>query len=137
LASQDQWPGSFKAPGGGLRKIRRRPGFRDRKAGSVQGQGDSGNDGSKRIPDAYWAALAQELLHPLQISIIEALWESDEPLTAKDLAGTLKGVHSSTIYHHLGGRLRRINAVAYAERPSARNATDTPFRIVRSPDDES
>ncbi|MGC1852419.1 MAG: helix-turn-helix domain-containing protein [Solirubrobacterales bacterium] len=103
----------------------------------MQDHGDSGNGESKRIPDAYWAALAQELLHPLQISIIEAMWESDEPLTAKDLAGTLKGIHSSTIYHHLKGRLRRINAVAYAKRPTARNVIDIPFRIVRSPDDES
>ncbi|MGC1853689.1 MAG: ArsR family transcriptional regulator [Solirubrobacterales bacterium] len=91
--------------------------------------------GERRAPERWWVALARRLLHPVQVEIIEALWESDVPLDARDLADIV-GVKVAIVNHHMR-RLRTINAVTYAEDPTLHNSLAIPFRIVRSPDDES
>lgn len=88
--------------------------------------GDSGN---VQIGDAWWAALAARLLHPVQVQIIEALSWIDEPLSASDLAEIVNAkLRRSQFVHHLR-RLDRIDAIELAERPTLQNATSIRFRL--------
>ncbi|MGC1851795.1 MAG: winged helix-turn-helix domain-containing protein [Solirubrobacterales bacterium] len=94
------------------------------------------DDTSQTPDDSLWAVLVPCILHPVQREIIEALWQSDRPLTSKDLSEVVEGARLATINRHLR-RLLKLNVVDYAEEPTRLNVYDIPIAFVRSPADES
>jgi DNA-binding transcriptional ArsR family regulator len=101
----------------------------------MQDQDSPGHGNGEQLTDAWWASLARRLLHPIQVEIIEALRQSDKPLSAHDLAEVVEGVAAGNLAHHLR-RLRKLGAIAYADAPQLRNALDVRFRLVVRPFDD-
>lgn len=73
------------------------------------------NDNSERgegppIADAWWAALAADLLHPVQVQVIEALRYIGEPLSVGDISEIVLNVEPVHLDYHVG-RLRRLGVL--------------------------
>ncbi len=62
------------------------------------------------ISDAWWATLVADLLHPIQVQIIEAFRHIGQPLTVQDLSKIVDDAEPVHLDHHLG-RLRRLGAL--------------------------
>jgi len=96
----------------------------------MQDQDNRGSGGSKQITDAWWASLARRVLHRVQVEIIEALRQSDRPLSARDLAEILEGTAPGHLAHHHLPRLRRVGAIASAQGPMPCDVTLIPYRLA-------
>jgi DNA-binding XRE family transcriptional regulator len=68
------------------------------------------HDDSAPTTDAWWAALVADLLHPVQVQIIEAFRYIDSPLTVRDISEIVDDVEPVHLDHHLG-RLRKLRAL--------------------------
>jgi DNA-binding transcriptional ArsR family regulator len=76
----------------------------------MQEDSDSERGDSTPTSDAWWAALVADLLHPIQVQIIEAFRHIGRPLTVRDLSEIVDDVEPVHIDYHLG-RLRRLGAL--------------------------
>lgn len=76
----------------------------------MQENGDTKHGDDIPIADAWWAALAAKLLHPVQVQVIEAFRHIGQPLTVRDLSEIVDSVEPVHLDYHVG-RLRRLGAV--------------------------
>lgn len=86
--------------------------------------------GPRQLTDSWWAALAHRLLHRTQVEIIEALQQSDGPMSARDLSDVIQGVEPGHFVQHHLRRLRKLGAIEYAGDQASRNPMDVPYRLV-------
>jgi DNA-binding transcriptional ArsR family regulator len=93
-------------------------------------------DCDRKLPDAWWAAVARRLLHRIQVEVIEEMGRTDEPMSARDLAKVIGGVEPSALTHHHLRRLRALGVVEYAGGQAPRNSTDVPYRLIRKLSDD-
>jgi Helix-turn-helix domain len=95
---------------------------------------DENNPGRKenQPSDAWLASIARRFLHPIQLLIIDALWRSDEPYSARELAEILEGPAPVQIAYQMRG-LRRVGAVEYADPETPRGRLDIRYRLVKQP----
>jgi hypothetical protein len=93
-------------------------------------------DSDRKLPDAWWAALARRLLHRLQVAIIDAMGRTEGPMSARDLAKVIAGVEPGALANHHLRRLRALGVVEYAGGQVPRNPLDTPYRLVRELSDD-
>lgn len=70
-----------------------------------------------------WAELVPRIVHPLRVTIIEALRWFEQPLSSKDLSGLLDESLSIVSYHV--GVLRRLGVIQVRSRRQVRGATQT------------
>jgi hypothetical protein len=104
--------------------------------------GSTGTNGSnaderKGLTDSWWAALARRLLHRVQVEAIDAMQETEEPMSARDLAKVIVGVEPGALAHHHLRRLRVLGVVEYAGgRTPPRDPIDIPYRLVRKLSDD-
>jgi DNA-binding transcriptional ArsR family regulator len=87
-------------------------------------------NGPSELSDSWWAALARRLLHRTQVEIIEALRQSDGPMSARDLSGVIEGTEPGYLAQHHLRRLRKLGAIEYAGDQASRNPVDAPYRLV-------
>lgn len=91
----------------------------------MQENGDTEHGDGIPISDAWWAALAADILHPVQVQIIEAFRYIDRPLRVRDLSEIVDSVEPVHLDYHLG-RLGRLGVLKCGHlRP------DTGFMDVR------
>jgi DNA-binding transcriptional ArsR family regulator len=88
-------------------------------------------NGNSQLSDSWWAALARGLLHRAQLEIIEAMRQSQEPMSAVDLSRVIEGAKSVYLVEHHLRRLRKLGAVAYAEGQASRGIVMVRYRLVR------
>jgi DNA-binding transcriptional ArsR family regulator len=65
---------------------------------------------SELITDAWWAALVADLLHPIQVQIIEVFRWIDQPLKVGEISEIIDEVEPVHLDHHLA-RLRKLGAL--------------------------
>jgi DNA-binding transcriptional ArsR family regulator len=108
-----------------------RPPFRARHIGTgfMRENGDTEHDDGTLITDAWWAALVADLLHPIQVQIIEALRWIDQPLSAGDLSETVDDVEPARFDYHLG-RLKKLGALDCGLVPPGTGFMDVHYRLV-------
>jgi hypothetical protein len=102
----------------------------------MHGRDNPSRDGDNQLSDSWWAALARRLLHRTQVEIIEAMRQSDRPMSARDLSGIIQGATPGHLVHHHLPRLRKLGAVEYAGDRASRNPVDAPYRLVRELGDD-
>jgi DNA-binding transcriptional ArsR family regulator len=76
----------------------------------MQENGDTEHGDDIPISDAWWVALVADLLHPVQVQIIEAFRHIGQPLTVRDLSEIVDSVEPVHLDYHLG-RLRRLGVL--------------------------
>jgi len=82
------------------------------------------------IPDAWWASLARRLLHCDQVEVIKALRQSDRPLSAREIAEVMENTSAARLAQHHLRRLRRLDAIDYADGKESRGRIDVRYRLV-------
>lgn len=88
-------------------------------------------DCNEQVDDAFWAALAAAVLHPVEVEIIEALRYICRPLTPTDLLLILEGRHAGLRIERRLRRLRKLGAIACEDNGKARGRTREPaYRLV-------
>ena len=95
----------------------------------MQAGGDSEHDDGIPITNAWWAALAGDLLHPVQVQIIEALRWIDQPLTVGDISEIVEDVEPVHLDYHVG-RLRWLRVLSCTPRPPGSEFTDLRCTLV-------
>lgn len=87
-----------------------------------------------RVSDAFWAALAAALLHPVEVEIVEALRCIGQPLTPTDLLWVLEGRHAGLRIERRLRRLRKLGAIAWENNGKARGRTrELAYTVVERP----
>lgn len=89
----------------------------------------SGSGNGDLEGEPWWAALSRELVHPMQMKLLQAMWESDGPISPNELARIVKGVGAANIDRHMQ-RLRDVKAVDYAEESRGLDPLDVPYRLL-------
>lgn len=86
----------------------------------MQGEGEdkSGSGNGEWRSDGWWAALAGEVLHPVQMGIVEAFICIGLELCVRDFAEIINGVEPVHLDYHVG-RLRKVGALDFAGFPYA------------------
>jgi hypothetical protein len=77
-------------------------------------QGISGHGEWGPLTDAWWAGIAVDLLHPVQVLIIEAFHLVDQPLSVRDISEVIEGVEAVNLDYHVG-RLRTLRILDFAD----------------------
>lgn len=85
--------------------------------------------GGDRLGDAWWAALAGRLLHPVQVEVIEALRCHGRPLSLRDLSMIVDEVEWVHLDYHMG-RLRRLGALRFSGSHQADSVMDLRYELV-------
>lgn len=80
--------------------------------------------------DSWWAVLARRLLHRVQVEAIEAMQQSKEPMSARELSDIIEGTRPGYLAQHHLRRLRKLGAIEHAGRQASRSSVDTPYRLV-------
>jgi hypothetical protein len=91
--------------------------------------------GSEQTPEFCWAALVAHALHPVDVQIIEALQQIEQPLSADDLTQLFDGKPSWAVVGRHMRRLTMLDAIELAETPTTRKITDIRYRLVQRPRD--
>lgn len=86
-------------------------------------------NGCIKLDDAWWAALFVDLLHPVQVAIIEAFGWIGQPLTIRDLSQIIGGVEPVRLDHHLG-RLRTLGVIDCRLRPPGADFMSVSYRLT-------
>jgi DNA-binding transcriptional ArsR family regulator len=95
----------------------------------MQPDGDCEHDDSTLTPDAWWAALVADLLHPVQVQIIEALRCIDQPLTVGDMSEMVDDVEPVHLDYHVG-RLRRLGVLICRPGPPGSGFMDVRCKLA-------
>jgi DNA-binding transcriptional ArsR family regulator len=95
----------------------------------VQENGDTEHNDDIPISDAWWAALAADLLHPIQVQVIEAIQYIDQPLTVRDLSQIVDDIEPVHLDYHLG-RLRRLGVLDRGLIRPGTEFMDVRYRLV-------
>jgi predicted Zn-ribbon and HTH transcriptional regulator len=74
--------------------------------------------------------LARRLLHPVQVEVIEALRQSDRPLSTREIAELVESTSAAHLAQHHLRRLRKVNAIDYACGETPSNSIDIRYRLV-------
>jgi predicted ArsR family transcriptional regulator len=93
-------------------------------------------DSDRKVPDAWWAAVARRVLHRIQVEVIEAMQQTEEPMSARDLAKVVTSVEPGTLARHHLRRLRALGVVEYAGGQAPRSSIDAPYRLARKLSDD-
>jgi DNA-binding transcriptional ArsR family regulator len=94
----------------------------------MHSQGSSpGSD--NQLSDAWWAALAVRLLHPVQIEIIEAMGRMGQPMSLRDLSGIVTDVEWVHLDYHVG-RLRRLGALKFSGPRQGDSVMDVRYQLT-------
>jgi len=96
----------------------------------MQGNDDSECGRWTPVSDAWWAALAGAVLHPVQVQIIEALRHIDRPLTVWDLSEIVFDVEPVHLDYHLG-RLRRLGVLDHRRATPYGGFMDMRFQMAK------
>lgn len=82
------------------------------------------------LPRAFhWEALVPLLVHPVKVTIIEAMTWIDRPLSATDLDRVLQGeLGVSLLSYHLR-KLAELGVIAPTRRETVRGATQTFYAL--------
>jgi hypothetical protein len=95
----------------------------------MHSQDSSPDHGDDQLSNAWWAALAACLLHPVQVQIIEAIRYIDLPLSLRDLNEIVNDVEWVRLDHHIG-RLRKLGALGFAGSRTGDSAMDACYQLV-------
>lgn len=77
-------------------------------------QGNWGHGEWGPLTDAWWAGVAVDLLHPVQVLIIEAFHFLDRPLSVRDISEVIEGVEAVNLDYHVG-RLRTLRILDFTD----------------------
>lgn len=88
------------------------------------------NGSGTPVPDAWWASLARRLLHPVQVEVIEALRQSERPLSAREIAEVVENTSAAALAQHHLRRLRRLGAIDCVPGGQTHNRIDVRYRLV-------
>jgi DNA-binding transcriptional ArsR family regulator len=91
--------------------------------------GDTEHGDDILISDAWWAALAADLLHPIQVQVIEAFRHIGQPLTVQDLSEVVDDAEPGHLDHHLG-RLRKLGVLNCGLVRPGTGFMDVRYRLV-------
>lgn len=81
-------------------------------------------------PD-FWARVTGRLLHPVQMTIVEALLWVERPLSASEVTKILEGsVHLSGVAYHFR-RLAGLEVIKPTRTVQVRGALKRPFRLAQ------
>ena len=84
-----------------------------------------------------WESLVPRLVHPLTLSVVEALLRADRPLSATEMAPMLAARHELVLYHckHLAGAgvLEIAGIQTHPERNAEEPCFRFPARVTASP----
>lgn len=93
-------------------------------------------DSDRKLPDAWWATVARRLLHRIQVEVIEAMQQAEQPMSARDLAKVIAGVEPGAFAHHHLRRLRALGVIEYTGSQAPRNPIDATYRLIRELSDD-
>ena len=85
--------------------------------------------GRAPLSDAWWAALVADLLHPVQVEVIEACRYIGQPLTVRDLSEIVDVVEAVHLDYHVG-RLRRLRVLGQGALRKGKDFMDVPYELV-------
>lgn len=85
---------------------------------------------SPQIDGSWWAALARRLLHRVQAEALDILWQSDKPLSARNLSQVIDGAEPAALAHHHLRRLHKLGVITPVGGEACRSPLDTPYRLV-------
>jgi DNA-binding transcriptional ArsR family regulator len=91
--------------------------------------GDTEHGDDSPISDAWWAALVADLLHPVQVQVIEAFRHIGQPLAVRDLSEVVDDVEPVHLDYHLG-RLRRLGVLNCGLVQPGTGFMDVRYRLV-------
>lgn len=78
----------------------------------------------------FWARLTGRLLHPVQMTIVEALLWIERPLSASEVTKILEGrVHLSGVAYHFR-RLADLEVISPMRTKQVRGALKRPYRLT-------
>lgn len=77
--------------------------------------------------------MAHRLLHPVQVEVINALRQSGQPQSAREIAGLVESTSAAYLARHHLRRLRKVGAIDYAHSETPRNPLDICYRLVLEP----
>ena len=87
----------------------------------------AGGNGNGQLDDFCWETLVAQLLHPVQVGIIEALRWIDQPLSATDLQRVSRG---ERIDYHVR-RLANLNVLSAQDSAETGSGPARAYRLVR------
>jgi hypothetical protein len=96
----------------------------------VEEQGNLGHGEWGPPTEAWWAGIAVDILHPVQVLIIEAFHYVDQPLSVRDISEMIEDVEPVNLDYHVG-RLRTLRIVDFVD-PNQRypGFMDVPYQLV-------
>jgi DNA-binding transcriptional ArsR family regulator len=87
------------------------------------------HDDRTQLNDAYWAALVADLMHPVQVAIIEAFGWLGQPLTVRELTEIVIDVEPIHLDYHMG-RLRRLGVLDCKVTRAGTDFMDVSYRLA-------
>ncbi len=86
-----------------------------------------------QLADSRWAMLAVQLVHPLDVQILEAFAWIDQALSERDLVELFEGKISAPSIHARLRRLSKLKAIEVSGTPVGRDRLDTPYCLAELP----